>query len=206
MSKHRSGTVNQTVSVAPESVQPLGFDPIVEAHKRWRERWPEAERMAAATAVIRVQRIVMAATERALVPFELTFARYEALVLLAFSRQGRLPLGKMGARLQVHPTSVTNAIDRLEAQGFVRRADHPSDRRTTLAEITTEGRAVVERATIAVTAAQFGLGMLGPADLADLSRILYRIRKSAGDFTGETPQPPTRSRPDERIDAVSPQK
>lgn len=180
--------------VASESVQPLGFDPIEEAHKRWRERWPEAERMAAATAVIRVQRIVMMASERALAPFELTFARYEALVLLAFSRQGRLPLGKMGARLQVHPTSVTNTIDRLEAQGFVRRANHPNDRRTTLAEITMEGRAVVEKATIAVTAAQFGLGMLRDTDLADLSQILCQIRESAGDFVGETPPPPASRR------------
>ena len=42
-------------------------------------------------------------------------------ILLGFSREGALPLGKAGARLQVHQTSVTNAVDRLEAQGFVRR-------------------------------------------------------------------------------------
>ena len=51
----------------------------------------------------------------------------------------------------IHPTSVTNIVDRLEAQGFVRRVAHPTDRRTTLAEITDEGRAVVEEATEAVT-------------------------------------------------------
>jgi DNA-binding MarR family transcriptional regulator len=132
--------------------------------------------------VVRVHRIVTAAVEQALAPFELTFARYEALVLLAFSREGRLPLGKMGTRLQVHPTSVTNAIDRLETQGFVRRVGDPKDRRTTLAEITPEGRAVVEKATEAVVTSRFGLGMLDEAELGNLSEILLQVRRSAGDF------------------------
>lgn len=138
--------------------------------------------MAAATAVIRAQQIIMTRVERALAPFGLTFARYEALVLLAFSRQGRLPMGKMGVRLQVHPTSVTNAIDRLEKQRLVRRCGHPTDRRTKLAEITPEGRAMVERATKAVVATQFGLEMLGDAELEQLSRNLLQVRRSAGDF------------------------
>jgi DNA-binding MarR family transcriptional regulator len=175
-------TAGPTGAVPSERTPSLTFDPIAEARTRWSERWPEAERMAAATAIIRVQQIVMAAVQRALAPFDLTFARYEALVLLAFSRKGRLPLGKMGVRLQVHPTSVTNAIDRLERQGLVRRTAEPSDRRTTLAEITAEGRAVVEQATSAVVATQFGLGMLDETELTGLSQTLLDVRRSAGDF------------------------
>ncbi|MHB8499580.1 MAG: MarR family winged helix-turn-helix transcriptional regulator [Candidatus Acidiferrales bacterium] len=160
----------------------LQFDPIAEAHGRWLERWPEADRMAAATAVVRVSRIVTAAVETGLTPLGLTFARYEALVLLTFTRKGRLPLGKMGARLQVHPTSVTNTVDRLESQGFVRRVADPADRRTILAEITEEGRAVVERATSAVLATKFGLAMLQERQLENLLEILLRIREASGDF------------------------
>jgi DNA-binding MarR family transcriptional regulator len=163
------------------------FDPIAEAHAHWRRRWPEAERMAAATAVIRVQQIVMATVERALAPFELTFARYEALVLLAFTRHGRLPMGKMGVRLQVHPTSVTNAIDRLEHQGLVRRVEDPLDRRSRLAEITPAGRELVERATEAVVATRFGLGMLGDEELGRLSRTLLAVRRAADDLRMEGP-------------------
>ena len=170
------------MKVTSEPINALAFDPIAEAQHKWQERWPEANRMAAATALIRVQRIVMSSVERALAPFGLTFARFEALVLLAFSRQGRLPLGKMGARLQVHPTSVTNAIDRLEAQGFVRRTGDPNDRRTTLAEITQERRAVVEEASRAVTGTEFGLEMLRDVELQGLSDILFRVRLEAGDF------------------------
>ena len=38
-------------------------------------------------------------------------------MLLSFSTSGALPLSKIGERLQVHATSVTNVIDRLEAAG-----------------------------------------------------------------------------------------
>ena len=39
-------------------------------------------------------------------------------MLLFLSRRGSLPLGKMGARLQVHPASVTNLIDGFEKLGL----------------------------------------------------------------------------------------
>lgn len=138
--------------------------------------------MAAATSVMRAQQIVLARVDEALKPFELTFARYEALVLLTFSRRGSLPLGKMGERLMIHPTSVTNVVDRLEAQGLVRRVDHPTDRRTTLCEITEEGRAVVEKATEVVTAVELGLAGLTEREVDQLTRLLGKLRRRSGDF------------------------
>ena len=92
--------------------------------------------MMAVTSVMRAQQILLARLNEALEEFGLTFARYEALMLLYFSRAGSLPLGKMGARLQVHPASVTNLVDGLERAGYVQRTPHPSDRRTMLATIT----------------------------------------------------------------------
>src|SRR6516165_4561497 len=103
--------------------------------------------MMAVTSVMRVQQIWLARLNETLAPFELTFARYEALMLLYLSRAGSLPLGKIGARLQVHPTSVTNLIDGLEKAGYARRMPHPDDRRTTLAMITDSGRGVADAAT-----------------------------------------------------------
>src|SRR5256714_4180278 len=114
----------------------LPSDPLGEPRRHWEGRWGRGDAMAAATAVMRVQQIVLGAVDEALRPFDLTFARYEALVLLQFSRKGSLPLGKMGERLMIHPTSVTNIVDRLELQGFLRRVAQPTDRRTTLAEST----------------------------------------------------------------------
>lgn len=143
--------------------------------------------MAAATSIMRVQQIVLGAVDKVLGDLGLTFARYEALVLLYFSRRGSLPLGKMGERLQVHPTSVTNLIDRLEDQGLVRRTRHPTDRRTTLAEITEAGRDLVGRATAAVVSTGFALDGLSGEELGVLTAILCKARVHAGDFVGPGP-------------------
>src|SRR5262249_8751471 len=81
------------------------------------------------TSVMRVQQILIGRYDEILRPYELTFARYEALVLLRFSRRGALPLKVIGRRLMVHPTSVTNTIDRLVRAGLVVRQPNPADRR-----------------------------------------------------------------------------
>ena len=138
--------------------------------------------MAAATSVMRAQQIVLARVDAALGPFGLTFARYEALALLHFSRRGSLPLGKMGERLMVHPTSVTNAVDRLESQGLVRRIPDPGDRRRVLAEITAQGRALVERATTALEEIRFGMGELAEREADQVTRAIRKLRADAGDL------------------------
>ena len=162
---------------------PLRFDPIDEARRHWTAGSGEgaAAGMGVVTSIMRVQQIFLTRCEDALRPFELTFARYEVLMLLAFSREGRLPLGKIGERLQVHAASVTNAIDRLERQGFVARVPNPRDGRGTLAEITDAGRAVATRATAAIDGVFVDVG-LDDADLAVLYRVLRDVRRQAGDF------------------------
>ena len=106
--------------------QPLPFDPIQEAARLWDQRWDETPRMRAVTSLMRVHQLVLTELDELLRPLGLTFARYEVLVLLSFSRRGALPLGKIGERLQVHATSVTPLV---EAAGE-RRADpaHPPPR------------------------------------------------------------------------------
>jgi DNA-binding MarR family transcriptional regulator len=160
----------------------LPFDPIDEAARQWALRWPAVEQMHAVTSLMRVQQLVLGALDELLRAHGLTFARYEALVLLTFARTGSLPLGKMGERLQVHPTSVTSIVDRLEGSGHVVRRRHPQDGRAVLAEITDSGRAVVEAATADLVAARFALADVPAEDLAALSALLRPVRKAAGDF------------------------
>ena len=136
----------------------LPFDPIARAAQIWESRFGDARAMAAVTAIMRVQQILLAELDGLLRPHGLTFARYEALVLLSFSRDGALPMRLIGERLMVHPTSVTNTIDRLEQQGLVVRKPNPEDGRGTLAEITATGREVVAAATADLMAAEFGMG------------------------------------------------
>jgi DNA-binding MarR family transcriptional regulator len=138
--------------------------------------------MSAVTSLMRVHQILMARLNALLEPHGLTFPRYEALMLLFYSRRGSLPLGKMGDRLQVHRTSVTNTIDGLERLGYVERLPHEDDRRTTLARITKEGREVAERATKTLNEERFGTAPLRRDELELLSEILRRVRVEAGDF------------------------
>jgi DNA-binding MarR family transcriptional regulator len=162
----------------------LPFDPIAQARRLWAEHgWPEAAPgMAAVTSLMRAQQIVAARVDEVLKPHRLTFARYEVLMLLLFSRRGSLSMTRIGERLQVHPASVTNAVDRLESQALVRRAPHPTDRRATLVELTEEGRAVAAKATDELNATVFAGPGLSQGDVEELVAVLTRMRSSAGDF------------------------
>jgi len=173
-----------------KQVAAASFDPIAEAHRQWSARWPDqADHMAAVTSVMRVQQLLLSRIEDTLKPYGLTFAAYEALRLLAFSRRGSLPMGKMGERLMVHPASVTNAIGRLEQRGLVERRLSPDDRRVVLATITATGQSLVREATAALNQAAFGLPGISPQQAADITAALREIRVAADDLPAEpTPQ------------------
>jgi DNA-binding MarR family transcriptional regulator len=138
--------------------------------------------MAAITSLMRVQQLLLARIENTLKPYGLTFALYEALRLLAFTRSGSLPMGKMGVRLMVHPAAVTNAIGKLEQRGLVQRSMSADDRRVVLATITPAGRALADEATEALHRAEFGLPGLAPEQAAELTETLRRIRALVGDI------------------------
>lgn len=163
----------------------LPFDPIARAAETWESRFGDSRAMAAVTTIMRVQQILLAELDGLLRPHDLTFARYEALVLLSFSRDGALPMRVIGQRLMVHPTSVTNIIDRLERQGFVVRRPNPRDGRGTLAGITPAGLDVMRRATDDLMKADFGMGDYSPAELDEVFTLLRGLRITAGDFKSD---------------------
>jgi DNA-binding MarR family transcriptional regulator len=138
--------------------------------------------MATITSIMRLQQVFLARADVVLRPFGLTFARYEVVMLLTFSSKGSLPLGKIGARLQVNPASVTNVIDRLEANGLVTRRPNPDDGRGTLASITGKRRKLADRATAAMNTHVFSDLGIEPTALRGLIDILGRLRQAAGDF------------------------
>lgn len=163
----------------------LPFDPIQRAAQLWADRWGPGQTpvaMATATSVMRAQQILLAEFDAALAEFDLTFARYEALVLLTFSRAGELPMSKVGERLMVHPTSATHIVQRLEAQGLVERVPNPADGRGTLAVITPAGREAMEAGTRSLAAMGFGMDQLTTAEQHELFRLLEKVRRAAGDF------------------------
>lgn len=162
----------------------MNFDPIAQAKANWTAAgWGDvADGMVAVTSVMRAHQILLARVETALRPYDLTFSRFELLRLLAFSREGALPITKASDRLQVHVTSVTHAIRRLEDAQLVRRLPHPTDGRTTLVEITELGRSTVEDATSTLNREVFAdVGMNQP-EIAALVEAIQSMRHHAGDF------------------------
>ncbi|MEN8650855.1 MarR family transcriptional regulator [Streptomyces sp. 21So2-11] len=160
----------------------LAFDPISRADELWQQRWGPVPSMAAITSIMRAHQILLAEVDAAVKPYELTFARYEALVLLTFSKEGELTMSKIGERLMVHPTSVTNTIDRLVRSGLVDKRPNPNDGRGTLASITDKGREVVEAATRDLMAMEFGLGAYDAEECAEIFAMLRPLRVAARDF------------------------
>ncbi len=159
-----------------------GMDLVAEARRNWIESGlGEVDAMVSATSLARAHQIVLGRINQALTPLSLTFSRYEALALLSFTRNGSMAMARMGERLQVHPTSVTSTIDRLERDELVERTPHPDDRRATLATLTKAGRAKHVEATKALEAIRWGMGEMDDARLQELNADLANVRGSAGD-------------------------
>lgn len=171
-----------TGSPAGRDGQP--FDPIAVAARNWRRSgWTEAAvGMATVTSMMRTHQLLLARVEEVLRPDDLTFARYEVLMILVFSRAGELPMAVVGRLLQVHPASVTGLVNRLEEDGLVARRTSDEDRRVRLVGVTARGRAVAEAATTRLNAAVFSDDWLGGDPGAALLDLLTGLRREHGDI------------------------
>ncbi len=162
----------------------LRFDPIAEAGRNWTEHdWSQTDAMLAATSITRAYQIMLARINDALAPLGLNFSRFEVLTLLSFTRAGELPMGKIGDRLQVHATSVTNTVDRLVEAGLVERVQHPTDGRTTLARLRPEGHSLVRKGQAALSEIDFGLIGLETSAQRSIYNTLTSFRQANGDFS-----------------------
>lgn len=161
---------------------PLNFDPVDAGHAHVERRWGgSAASGAAALSVMRVNEILMEEVNRTLAPFGLNISRYETLMLLTRS-DASVPLRRIGEYLQVQAASVTNIVDRLEADGLVRREPLAEDRRVHLASITRPGRRVAADATAALEAGTLSLDALHEDELTQVVGLLRKARVRAGDF------------------------
>jgi DNA-binding MarR family transcriptional regulator len=160
-------------------------DPIAEAHRIWNEQgWDAAaDGLAAVSSIVRVHQMLMRQADRVLAPLDLTFSRYEALAILYFDPESSMPLARLGKQMQVHQTSITNLVDKLEGQGLVERTPHPTDRRSTIARITPGGRSMVRKAIKRLNSELFEQIALAPDEVKQLVALLSTLRTSWGDFT-----------------------
>ena len=159
----------------------MSVDPIALAESHWLQRgWHEAAPgMRLVTTLTRVQQLLHQRIDALLAP-DLTFARYEILMLLDFSRRGALPMSVIGSRLQVHAASVTSAVDRLERDGFATRSRGEEDRRRVMATITAAGRRRARSATRVLNEQVFAATGVSSRDLGAAISILDGMRARLG--------------------------
>ncbi|HEX2187646.1 MAG TPA: MarR family transcriptional regulator [Longimicrobiaceae bacterium] len=113
--------------------------------------------------------------ERGLEPVGLSLAKMGVLRHLAAAGDS-LPLGQLAERLSCVRSNVTQLVDRLEADGLVRRVPDPGDRRSVLATLTEEGRRSYEAGARAQAAAEAELlAGLDPGDRERLAELLDRL-------------------------------
>ena len=172
----------------------VSSDPVVVADAHWRANgWDSGPYFRAALSIYRTNELIRLFNESALTPHGLTHSRHEALAVLYFSRHGEMPLGRLGARLLVHPTSVTSTVDTLERLGHVERVAHPTDRRATLARITAKGRTAMEQSCQMMADGSGGLWALARTRPAACSRSSKSARRPATSAPATSTASPTRS-------------
>lgn len=75
----------------------------------------------------------------------LSLSQYNVLRILRGAGESRLPCGEITDRMVRREPDLTRLLDRLETRGLVERERSTSDRRSVLASITGEGRALLDR-------------------------------------------------------------
>ena len=112
----------------------------------------------------------------------LTMARYDVLAHLNMAG-GRLGLGELAEAIALSPSGLSKLLDRMDADGLIRREENPADARAAFAAITPRGRDLVIRAR--ESHHRLLRGTIGRAltdrDVADLTRIMRRIDASIGE-------------------------
>lgn len=100
-------------------------------------------------------------------------------VLASLSREGPLTLGDLAETEGVAPASISGIVGRLVDKGLVDRIPNPVDRRSTLVEMTEEGREVLEKGrserTAFLASRLEGLGRGEREILAQAMAILGRM-------------------------------
>jgi DNA-binding MarR family transcriptional regulator len=87
-----------------------------------------------------------------------------------------MSMSELAEALGIDRSNATVVVDDLEAQGFVRRKPHPTDRRAKLVEATAKGKRLARRADDILAAPPPALTGLSGEDLATLREILERAR------------------------------
>ena len=124
--------------------------------------------------VLSVANVMVRESHRLFRPHGLSEAQFNVLNVLGPEPAG-LSQRALSDVLVVDRSNITGLLDRMEQAGWVRRTDHPSDRRVYLVTLTAEGRKLWQKVLPEYIAAVSGVTAAVPA--ADLKRALATLQK-----------------------------
>ena len=124
--------------------------------------------------VLSVANVMVRESHRLFRPHGLSEAQFNVLNVLGPEPAG-LSQRALSDVLVVDRSNITGLLDRMEQAGWVRRADHPSDRRVYLVTLTAEGRKLWQKVLPEYVAAVSGVTAAVP--VADLKRALATLQK-----------------------------
>ena len=123
---------------------------------------------------------VQAHLEARLAPLGLSVPKLMALTALREAGDS-LPLSHLAERLSCVKSNITQLVDRLETDGFVRREADPGDRRSRVAMLTTAGRVACDLGSrMRAEAERELLSGLSADDAAQFKTFMERIAQRAG--------------------------
>jgi DNA-binding MarR family transcriptional regulator len=103
----------------------------------------------------------------------MTFGRARTIRRLA---RRAMSMSELAEALGIDRSNATVVVDDLEAQGFVRRRPHPTDRRAKLVEATAKGKRLARRAEAILATPPPAITALSAEDLQMLRALLERAR------------------------------
>jgi DNA-binding MarR family transcriptional regulator len=119
---------------------------------------------------------VEARIESSLTPLGLSLAKLNVLGILVGSKNP-LTLGELAQKLACVRSNVTQLVDRLEADGLVRREADPADRRSIRAVVTDAGRDREKAGSVALASVQDEISqVLSGFDAGHIERALTALR------------------------------
>jgi DNA-binding MarR family transcriptional regulator len=165
---------------------------LVRVDDDFQDEYPEADRTCteAYASLVRVGEALLGELDRRI---RLTFAipQTAATALAVIDGAGK-PLipSQVSDRLLVPSATMTATLDLLENRGWIRRVANPDDRRSTLIEITPDGRAIADQLLPGIRVLEKNvLSALTPGERIQLLDLLAKVLTRAADVANEQPQP-----------------
>lgn len=147
--------------------------PVDRYPQLWNVQFGGGDVYAAAVAVMRADRMVRRHISDVLGKHNMTMQQWTIMSILLFEPGKAMQIGQLASLLQVHSTTVTNAIDKLEPLGWMER--EPVDKRTILAKLTKAGEKQLRVVHKQLVKNRFGLEHLSDAEVKAIPTALSPV-------------------------------